>query len=238
MNTTMYDKLLKLPLFQGLSRNDLTVILEKVKVEFRSFAPKEYLVRQNDACTELLFVLDGKVKVSTQDSAHKFSLCEEIGSETLIEPYSLFGLRPHYNASYQAEALTNVLVIKKTYILPLLCRYDIFNLNYFNLLSSRAQVLQQKLWNTHIGSTLEKIVNFLVLRCTTAYGTKELSITMEDLANLLNDTRINVSRALNKMQELGHISLSRKVIKINNLSDLVQEAIKEQEEPSKKVKKD
>ena len=229
MNTTMYDKLLKLPLFQGLSRNDLTVILEKVKVEFRSYLPKEYIVQQNDTCSELIFILNGTVKACTIDSTYKFTLCEEMSNETLVEPYSLFGLRPFYNASYQAETLTNVLVIKKIYILPLLCRYDIFNLNYFNLLSSRTQVLQQKLWNTHIGGTLEKIVHFLVLRCTTNAGMKELTITMEDLAGLLNDTRINVSRALNKMQEMGYISLSRKVIKINDLSDLIREADKQQQ---------
>lgn len=226
MNTTMYDKLLKLPLFQGLSRNDLTVILEKVKVEFRSYEPKEYIVKQEDSCSELIFILDGKVRACTQDSTYNFSLCEEIIGETLVEPYSLFGLHPCYNSSYQAETLTNVLVIKKVYILSLLCRYDIFNLNFFNLISSRAQMLQQKLWNTHIGNTLEKIVNFLVLRCNTASGMKELGITMEDLANLLNDTRINVSRALNKMQELGYVSLSRKVIKIKDLNDLVLMAVK------------
>ena len=147
----MYDKLLKLPLFQGLSRNDLTVILEKVKVEFRSYMPNECMIRQNDVCAEMIFILDGKVKACTHDATYKFSLCEEICSETLIEPYSLFGLRPHYNASYQAETSTNILVIKKMYILPLLCKYDIFNLNCFNLLSSRVQNLQQKLWDTHIG---------------------------------------------------------------------------------------
>ncbi len=229
MDTTMYDKLLKLPLFQGLSRNDLTVILEKVKVEFRSFAPKDFLVKQNEPCMELLFVLDGKVKVCTHDAAHKFSLCEVFGAETLIEPYSLFGLNPKYNASYQAENTTTVLVIKKNYILPLLCRYDIFNLNYFNLLSTRAQILQQRLWNTHIGSTLEKIVNFLTMRCIYTTGTKELGITMEDLANLVDDTRINVSRALNKLQEQGLVNLSRKVIKITDLKDLILEAAKERE---------
>ena len=227
MNITMYDKLLKLPLFQGLSRDDLTVILEKVKVEFRSYMPKEYIVQQNDTCSELIFILDGVVKAFTKDSIHKFTICEDICSETLIEPYSLFGIRPLYNASYQASSLTNVLVIKKAYILPLLCRYDIFNLNYFNLLSSRSQNLQYKLWNTHIGSTWEKIVNFLVLRCTTATGAKEITITMEDLANLLNDTRINVSRALNKMKDSGYIQLSRKVIKIYNLNDLVQSTLKQ-----------
>lgn len=223
MNTTMYDKLLKLPLFQGLSKNDLTVILEKVKVEFRSYSPKEYIVKQNDPCTELIFLLSGTVRACASDANYKFSLSEEINEQTIIEPYSLFGMRPFFHASYKAETATNILVLKKRDILPLLCRYDIFNLNYINLLSNRAQTMQQKQWNTHIGNTLEKIVNFLSMRCMFQYGTKELTITMEDLAFLLNDTRINVSRALNRLQEIGYISLSRKVIRINDLKDLLLE---------------
>ena len=232
----MYDKLLKLPLFQGLSKNDLTVILEKVKVEFRSYSPKEYIVKQNAPCTEMIFLLDGKVRACATDATYKFSLCEEISDQVIIEPYSLFGMRPFFHASYKAETEANVLILKKEYILPLLCRYDIFNLNYINLLSNRAQIMQQKLWNTHIGSTLEKIINFLTFRCMLQYGTKELSITMEDLASLLDDTRINVSRALNRLQELGLISLSRKVIKINDLKDLLLE-VENQKKKSQESKK-
>ena len=236
MNTTMYDKLLKLPLFQGLSKNDLTVILEKVKVEFRSYSPKEYIIKQQTPCTELVFLLDGKVRACVTDTTYKFSLCEEICEQLIIEPYSLFGMRPFFTATYRAETEVNTLVLKKEYILPLLCKYDIFNLNYINLLSNRAQTMQQKLWNTHIGSTLEKIINFLALRCMLPYGMKELSITMEDLANLLDDTRINVSRALNKLQELGYISLSRKAIKINDLRILVQQAQTLRDRPNESKK--
>ena len=221
MNTTMYDKLLKLPLFQGLSTHDLTVILEKVKVEFRTYEPNEYLVKQNDPCTELIFLLDGTLRASTYDTSFNFSFHEEFSGEILIEPYSLFGMRPFYGASYKAETQVNVLVIKKSYIIPLLCRYDIFNLNLLNLLSNRAQTMQQRLWSTHIGNTLERLVCFLTLRCTTPGGMKELGITMEDLANMLDETRINVSRVLNKLQDSGYVSLSRKVIKINDLKELV-----------------
>ena len=36
MQSTMYDKLLLLPLFQGLCKEDFTAILEKVRLHFRS----------------------------------------------------------------------------------------------------------------------------------------------------------------------------------------------------------
>lgn len=227
MDTTMYDRLLKIPLFQGLSRNDLTVILEKIRIEFRSLAPDELLVKQDQPCREVIFVLEGTINKCTKDYNHHYTLCEEIGSETLIEPYSLFGMHPMYNSSYKAKTLTKVMIIEKFYILPLLCSYDIFNLNCFNLLGSRAQILQNKLWNTHIGDTLDRIVCFLSLRCDSLSGKKELGITMEALAELVDDTRLNVSRTLNKLQKQGYVTLYRKVIKINDLHNLILEASKE-----------
>lgn len=39
MGETMYDKLLQLPLFQGICKNDFTTILEKVKLHFHNIHP-------------------------------------------------------------------------------------------------------------------------------------------------------------------------------------------------------
>ena len=46
---------------------------------------------------------------------------------------------------------------------------------------------------------------------------------MEDLASLIDDTRINVSRALNELQEKGVLVLSRKKIIINDFAQLISE---------------
>lgn len=220
MNTTMYDRLLRLPLFQGLSRRDLTDILEKIKVEFKSYKKKEIIVNQGTPCMELIYILSGEVKSSTTDSSQNFRLSEVLGSNTILEPHSLFGMNTFYRSSYQAAENVDIVVIKKGYILSYLCKYEIFNLNFLNILSNRAQIMQDKLLNTHIGSIQEKIVNFLVLRCSQLTGCKELFITMEDFANLIDETRINVSKTLNALQEEGLISLSRKCIRIPDLNAL------------------
>ena len=226
MNITMYDKLLRLPLFQGLSRSDLTDILGKVKVEFRRYDKKEYIVKQGEPCAELIYILGGSIKASSKDSVHNFTLYEMLGSNTIIEPYSLFGMYNSYQFSYRAECESDIIIVKKEYILSTLCKYEIFNLNYLNVLSNRTQNMHLKLWNTHIGSTTEKIVNFLLLRCEFPQGAKELSIKMEDLANLIDETRINVSRSLNALQDKGLIDLSRKSIKIFDLRRLLIEIFK------------
>lgn len=222
MELTMYDKLLQLPLFQGMSKIDFTDILEKVKIHFNKYEPGSCLVRQDTPCNQLIFVLDGEVQIESNDKTHKYTLWENFKSPNVIEPYSLFGMRPYFTASYTAVTEVNTLNIDKSYILNELCRYEVFNLNYMNMLSNRSQVIYNKLWNSHIGKTRDKIINFLLLRCMTPYGAKKLSIRMEDLARLIDDTRINVSNVLNDLQNRGLIQLGRRTFSIPELREVVQ----------------
>jgi CRP-like cAMP-binding protein len=205
-----------------MSKFDFTDILEKVKIHFNKYEPGSCLVRQDTPCNQLIFVLDGEVQIESNDKTHKYTLWENFKSPNVIEPYSLFGMRPYFTASYTAVTEVNTLNIDKSYILNELCRYEVFNLNYMNMLSNRSQVIYNKLWNAHIGKTRDKIINFLLLRCMTPYGAKKLSIRMEDLARLIDDTRINVSNVLNDLQNRGLIQLGRRTFSIPELREVVQ----------------
>lgn len=223
MKVSMYDTLLELPLFQGLTKENITSIIEKVKMGFHKYEAKQNIASQDDRCNSLIFILDGKVAVTTNDAIHNFKIVEEAEAPYIIEPQSLFGMRTKFHASYTATGDVETLNIDKSYILTNLCKYEIFNLNYLNILSNRAQTANSKLWNSHIGSTREKLMNFFALRCVIPYGKKTLFITMEDLASLIDDTRINVSRALNEFQEKGILTLGRKKITIDELAKLTEE---------------
>ncbi|WP_417127393.1 Crp/Fnr family transcriptional regulator, partial [Phocaeicola sp.] len=196
-------------------------ILEKVKIHFNKYEPGSCLVRQDTPCNQLIFVLGGEVQIESNDRTHKYTIWENFKSPNVIEPYSLFGMRPYFTASYTAVTEVNTLNIDKAYILNELCRYEVFNLNYMNMLSNRSQVIYNKLWNAHIGKTRDKIINFLLLRCMTPYGAKKLSIRMEDLARLIDDTRINVSNVLNDLQNRGLIQLGRRTFSIPELREVV-----------------
>ena len=219
----MYEALLQLPLFQGLCTDDFTCIIEKVKFHFRSYSGNEVIMNQGDACNQLAFLLEGNLLSKRTDDKHGFKLIETITAPAIIEPYSLFGMYPYYESTYKAQEEVKLLVIDKSYILSELSNYEIFRLNYLNLLSNRAQVNHRKLWNTHIGSLDEKLANFFLIRCLKSEGTKTLQIGMEELAGLINETRINVSRKLNELREKGIIQLKRKEILIPELADFLRE---------------
>lgn len=219
----MYETLLQLPLFQGLCTDDFTCIIEKVKFHFRSYSGNETIMNQGEACKQLAFLLEGTLSSQRTDDEHGFRLIETITAPAIIEPYSLFGMYPHYESTYQVQEQAKLLVIDKSYILSELSNYEIFRLNYFNLLSNRAQVNHRKLWNTHIGPLNEKLANFFLLRCIKPEGAKILQIGMEELAELINETRINVSRKLNELREKGIIQLKRKEIYIPEFTDFLKE---------------
>ncbi|KAA6332308.1 hypothetical protein EZS27_019165, partial [termite gut metagenome] len=46
----MYDTLLRLPLFQGICREDLTAIIEKVKLNFLKYEAGKQIVRSGERC--------------------------------------------------------------------------------------------------------------------------------------------------------------------------------------------
>lgn len=222
MKVTMYDKLLLLPLFQGLGEEDLTRILEKVKLHFRKYPADSYIISREQSCKELIFVLEGSIQAETTDEEFHFSLYETLDSPCILEPYSLFGMQTAYHSSYRTLTEAGVLSIDKGYVLSILSQYEIFRLNMLNMLCNRAQTVRLRSWNTHVGNTLQKIVNFVYLRSTQTSGHKQLRIRMEDLATLIDDTRINVSKALNELKAAHLVDLGRKAIDIHDMEALLQ----------------
>ena len=117
----------------------------------------------------------------------------------------------------------DVITIDKSYLLSELNNYEIIRLNYLNLLSNRAQNLNERLWTNVPGTTQARIVGFLLLHCLTPFGEKRLKIKMDDFAKLLTSTRIRISRALNEMEKKGWLTLHRGEIRIPDIAVMREE---------------
>ena len=61
----MYDTLLQLPLFQGLSKEDLTNILAKVKLHFLRFKDDEVILEAGTTCDLFMFIIKGAISATT-----------------------------------------------------------------------------------------------------------------------------------------------------------------------------
>lgn len=216
---SMYDNILNLPLFQGLSKNTITQIIEKVKFQFEKLIPGQKIVSQGDVCNKLIYLISGEICCITR--GNKFLLTEVERKSMLLEPSSLFGMDTTFQSSYIAYTDACVLIIDKKYILHELGRHEIFRLNYFNLLCNLTQNYKHRMQSSLNDSTENKVISFLCSKVNRLEGEKHIKIRMEDIADAISETRLNVSRVLNKFQEKQCLTLSRKEIHIPEMKDLI-----------------
>ena len=218
---TMFDTLLQLPLFQGLAQEDFTNILGKVKLNFTKHKAGEVIVKAGDTCSQLIFVLKGEISSCTSSANTSYSFTEYFQAPYVIEPQSLFGMSTSYVSTYTAQTETHTVSISKAFVMSELFKYDIFRLNYMNIISNRAQSLSNRLWAENTDNLERRIGNFILTHIERPAGRKTLKIKMEELAQVVNDTRVGVSRALNSMQEKGLLELHRGEMMIPNAENLL-----------------
>ncbi len=219
----MFDTLLQLPLFQGLAQEDFTNILAKVKLNFTKHKSGEILLKANDTCNGLLFILKGEIAVTTLSADASYGITEYIQAPYLVEPQSMFGMSTSYVSTYTAHTEVHTVSISKRFVMAELFKYDIFRLNYMNIISNRAQNVGNRLWRKSPKNLEKTICSFILMHVERPTGRKIVKIKMEDLAQAINDSRTSVSRALNSMQNQGLVELHRGEIVIPEARKLLIE---------------
>lgn len=219
---TMFDTLLQLPLFQGLSHDDFTSILEKVKFDFTKYKAGEVIVEAGHVCDSLIFILKGEVQSLSVSPSAEISVAEFFQAPHVLEPYSLFGMSVSFVATFTARSEVHTVCIPKKYIFSTLFDYEIFRLNYLNILANRAQTLSQRLWITGEPRLDRRIALFFLNMMERVSGEKTIKIKMQDLALLMNETRASVSKVLNAMQENELIVLHRGEVVIPDACKLLE----------------
>ena len=217
----MYDTLLSLPLFQGMSQTDFNSLLQKIRLDFIRYEDGDVIIEKGSRCGSLAFLINGTVESSRSGMDGNFTFSELIEAPFLIEPYSMFGRAGSYQRTYTAIGSCSFLMVDKQYIYTELGKYNICRMNLLNILSGRVQQLDSHIWSLDGMSLRERIIRFIKGMSDIQSGQKRLAIKMNDLATLMDATRLNVSRELNALEKDGLISLRRKEIFIPALENLI-----------------
>ena len=221
MELPMYDTLLSLPLFQGMSQTDFNSLLQKIRLDFIRYEDGDVIIEKGNRCGSLAFLINGTVESSRSGMDGNFTFSELIEAPFLIEPYSMFGRAGSYQRTYTAIGSCSFLMVDKQYIYTELGKYNICRMNLLNILSGRVQQLDSHIWSLEGMSLRERIIRFIKGLSDIQSGQKRLAIKMNDLAMLMDATRLNVSRELNALEKDGIISLRRKEIFIPALENLI-----------------
>ena len=219
----MYESLLCLPYFQGMSKDDITAILGKVTLEFKRYSDGDVIFSKGEKCDKFTILTQGTVSGISNSPDNSYTITESLCAPFTIEPYSIFGYDTKYRRDYIAKGDCTILSIDKHYIYGELSRHDIFTINLLNIISRKTQQIEERIWNYDSTALHGRIAQFIANLCETQKGEKHISIKMERLAALLCETRLNVSKALNEMQDTGHLTLHRGGITIHAIERLLKD---------------
>ncbi len=217
----IYDRLLQFTLFQGMSRADLMEVVTHTKMGFHKVVAGKKVVKEGDDCTSFNMLTNGMLELETMSDDHSCRVVETISAPYTLQPERLFGISQRYTTTAKALTTCNFITLDKQEVLLLMETQLVFRLNLLNLMAADTQRISHRAWRTAPKSLRERITRFLFDRCLYPAGPKTFYILMQQIAHDMNDSRLDVSVALNKMQDDELLTLHRGRIEIPMLERLL-----------------
>jgi len=220
--TNIFDTLLHLPLFQGVSHERLRETVEKVPFHFLKFKRGEKIIDRGDPCTHVRLIISGRVRVTYESRKLKFSLSHELTGPEVIAPDYLFGLDTSYPFTVRACEECGTLQVAKNDYMAMLQSDPVFIYNILNYLSRNSQAVKTQIINAEQVSVTERLV--MLVSAFTSQRSEHivLEFRQRDLCRILGARRPALMTTIGELIDAGLISAtSNSVIEINDRKALL-----------------
>lgn len=216
MSSSMFELLMGLPLFRGVSRQRLAQVVGAAKFHFLKFPDGETIIRAGENSDHLTFVIGGKVRVAVTNNSGRFAMLSTMEAPAVVSPDFLFGRMTHYPCTVTAIDNVNILKISKADFVKILYSDQVFMFNYLNTLSVNAQKCVLGLLSLTEGGLDERIAYWVI--ALTQPGAVDISLTCKarDLCTLFNVPRANFDSTMRIMEDRGLIEYTSKTISIKD----------------------
>ncbi len=222
MELSAFENLRQLPLLQGLSLNELSQLVQHIKLDFAQHEEGTVLINQGERCDRLVYILSGTVVSDYRPDDIKMIYSEQYDHlPMLVEPYHLYGMTQRYERTYTFITEGSTFTINKRLFMDYISNYMIVKANMLNLICNQLQNAR-RLMRQPIGETMEmKLLQFVQQFATTPQGKKSIRILYDELANHIQETRLNVSFAVRRLEKLGVCRHYRGCLEINDMAQFV-----------------
>ncbi len=219
---SMYEILMGLPLFKGVSRYKISEVVGMTKFHFLKYLEGETVVTAGDPCTHIIFIISGKLRVTIANSNNRFKVSQTLEAPNVLAPEFLFGRAPFYPCTAVALEPVSILQISKTDYTKILNSDEIFLFNFLNILSRNAQKAVDGILAITTGS-LEERIAFWIISLTQPGGTDiALTCRQRDLYSLFRVQRTSFISTLDSLKERGIIEYDTNEIRINSRQSLLE----------------
>lgn len=131
--------MMELPVFQGISKAQLTEILEKIPFHFAQYEDGQTIFNHGDKCDCVTFLLSGSVRLITPAFAGKISISQVFEAPYTVPFFYAFGPETHQHDKLIALGHVGIMQLEKVKLLKALQCNEILLINVLNMLSTNAQ---------------------------------------------------------------------------------------------------
>lgn len=218
---SMYEILMGLPLFKGVSHERISEIIEKAKFHFLKYLPEQQIITAGDTCTHIRFIISGSARIQIESADGRFKVAQTLKAPTVITPDYLFGKVTQYPCSAVAIEPTGILQISKSDYMTILKTDQIFMFNYLNLLSTNAQKSIDGILSLTNGN-LEERIAFWITALTQRDGEDiTLACKQRDLYALFGVQRSSFIATLESMRQKNLIEFDQNQIRVISRRELM-----------------
>lgn len=211
--SSMYDLLMSMPLFHGVSHEKISEVIESTKFHFLKYHEGDTIVDKDEPCTHIKFIISGRVESTIEYQKKGLSVSQTIDAPDVITPDFLFGRTTLYPCTVKAVTPTGIMQISKADYMTLLCSDNIFMFNFLNLLSSNSQKGFDGAIAT-CGNALEKNIAFKILALTQSRG-YNISLTCNNgLASMFCATETQLFAALDSLRQRNILDFDSHQIRV------------------------
>lgn len=218
---SMYEILMALPLFNGVSYSKLSEVVGNTKFHFLKYLEGETIVEAGQPCSHIKFLISGSARVSIENSDGRFRISQTLTRPDVIAPDYLFGRATNYPCTAVALESAGILQISKPDYVKLLHSEPVFLFNFLNMLSVNAQKAVDGVLALTTGSLEERIAFWII--ALTQRGGSDIVLTcrQRDLYSLFGVQRSSFLATLDGMKSRGLIDYSQSEIRIRSRQDMI-----------------
>ena len=219
---SMYQQLMQLPLFQGVSTDVITALVEKLPFHFLKFRNGEQIFAAGDQCSHIRFIVSGRVRLETPCDHLRVSLLQTLETPHVLAAEYLFGRETTYPYSAFADGPCGILQLRKSDYIKMLAFDKVFLFNILNYLSSGSQRNTASILAIKDGSVMERLA--IIVDALTVAGATDVAVRFKqkDLCVLLGTQRTTLIASLDKLADEDIVDYTSNELRVLDLSRLAE----------------
>ena len=205
---------MQLPLFQGVSAEVITSMVEKLPFHFLKFRNGEQIFVAGDTCTHIKFIVSGRVRVEMPFSNLRVSLLQTLSTPHVLAAEYLFGRATTYPFTAVADGACGILQLLKSDYIKMINSDKVFLFNILNYLSSGSQRSLSSSLSVKDGSVGERLA--ILVNNLVAPGATDVTLRykQKDLCALLGTQRTTLIATLDRFSEEGILEYDSNELKL------------------------